>query len=398
MPLRVSKRAEDMPASPIRRLVPFAEEAVARGTKIYHLNIGQPDVESPAEFWAGIASVKQKVLEYGHSAGLRALRERAALAYREIGLEVTTDQLMVTTAGSEAVAFALQVVCDAGDEVIIPEPMYANYLGFAEAAGVRVVPVTTTLADDFRLPGASAFEAKITPKTRAIMICNPGNPTGVVYTRDQLEGLRDLAVRHGLFLIADEVYREFSYLGGRPVSVLELEGLDEHAIMIDSVSKRFSLCGARIGFFVSRNAEVNAAALKFAQARLSPPTLESLGVLAAMETPTEYFAAVRAEYQTRRDLVVRRLRAIPGVRCPQIDGAFYATVELPVDDADHFCRWLLESFSHEGETVMLAPASGFYATEGLGKSEVRIAYVLNLDSLDRAMDLLERALTAYQAS
>ncbi|MCX7799065.1 MAG: pyridoxal phosphate-dependent aminotransferase [Fimbriimonadales bacterium] len=392
---KVSDRAVAMPASPIRRLVPFAEAAQQRGVRIHHLNIGQPDIESPDRFWQAIVAAKPKVVAYSHSAGNPSLRAKAAAFYQANGIDVSPDQLLVTTAGSEAIRFALLSCLDPGDEVILPEPLYANYLGFAVEAGIAVRPIATRIEDDFALPEAEAFEAAIGPRTKAILICNPNNPTGAVFPADQLERLRDLALRHDLFLIADEVYREFNYTG-RPIrSVLQLEGLERHAILVDSVSKRFSLCGARIGFLATRNEEVLASALKLAQARLSPPTIEQIGVEGALDTEEAYFERVRAEYRERRDLLVRRLRAMPGVLCPRIDGAFYAMVRLPIRSADDFCRWLLESFEHRGQTVMLAPGPGFYATPGLGGDEVRIAYVLNQQSLDAAMDCLEAALSQY---
>jgi len=393
----VSARAVAMPASPIRRLVPYAEAAVARGVRIHHLNIGQPDVPAPEEFWRAIRefAAANTVLEYSHSAGNASLRQGVREAYAAIDIPLAEPELIVTTAGSEAISFALMATMNPGDEVLIPEPMYANYLGFAELAGVRVVPLTTRIEDGFALPDASEFAARISPRTRAIMICNPNNPTGTVYDAAQLGALREVVLRHNLFLIADEVYREFNYTGQPVPSVMALEGLDQHAVMVDSVSKRFSLCGARIGFFASRNAAVMSAALRMAQARLSPPMLEQVGVQGALATPATYFEAVRAEYRGRRDLITERLRLVPGALCPRIDGAFYATVRLPIDDADRFCRWLLEEFTHEGQTVMLAPATGFYGTPGLGRDEVRIAYVLNQDRLGEAMTCLEAALHVY---
>lgn len=391
----LSERAQRMPASPIRKLAAYAAQAKSRGVRLYHLNIGQPDIQSPPEFWEAIKSCDLKVLEYSPSQGMPHVLEAVARSYCESGIQVTPEQVMVTTAGSEAIAFALMVLMNPGEEVLIPEPMYANYISFAVAAGVRVVPIQTRLEDHFRLPHAEAFAEKITPRTRAIVVCNPSNPTGTVYTTDQLLGLRELALRHNLTLIADEVYREFNYTGQPVPSVLQLEGLEEHAVMTDSVSKRFSLCGARVGFLVSRNKAFMDAALKFAMARLSPPTLEQYGLLGALRTPKSYFEGLRNEYISRRDLLVGRLRRMPGVLCPDVDGAFYATVRLPIDDGDRFCQWLLESFQHEGSTVMLAPASGFYVTPGLGKNEVRIAYVLNCSDLDKSMDCLEKALDVY---
>ncbi|MBS1716062.1 MAG: pyridoxal phosphate-dependent aminotransferase [Armatimonadetes bacterium] len=391
----ISRRAKAMPASPIRRLVPYAEKALASGKKIYHLNIGQPDVESPVEFWNAVTRSGLKVLEYSHSAGIASLRQKAAESYRAMGIDVATEHVTVCTAGSEALLFAMLATMDIGDEVIVPEPFYANYLGFAGVADVNLVTVPTSIHDGFRLPPVEEFRKRVTSRTKAVLVNNPGNPTGTVYTDDQLEGLRAMALENDLYVIADEVYREFNYTG-RPIkSVLQLEGIDDRAIMVDSVSKRFSLCGARIGFLVCRNADVNAGVLKYAQARLSPPTLESYGVLGALDAPQSYFDGVRSEFVKRRDLLVSRLRAIPGVVCPDIDGAFYAMVELPVDDADEFCKWLLESFDLNGETVMFAPGSGFYEDASLGKRQVRIAYVLECAKLDRAMDCLEAALAAY---
>lgn len=392
---RISDRSVRMPASPIRRLMPFAEAAVARGTKIFHLNIGQPDIASPAEFWRAIHSCKLNLLEYSHSAGIAELRKRIAEKYCEAGINVDWQQIIVCTAGSEALLFALMTCLNPGDEVILPEPFYANYLSFAQVAEAKIVAIPTHIDQNFRLPSIEEFKKRITSKTRAIMINNPGNPTGTIYDEEQLEDLARLAIENDLFIISDEVYREFNYTDKPIKSVLQLEGMDQLGVMVDSVSKRFSLCGARIGFLVSRNVELNANALKYAQARLAPPMLEQLGVLGALEAPQSYFDDVRNEYMSRRDLLCSRLHAMNGVKCPQIDGAFYATVELPIDDADRFCQWLLESFSHNGETVMLSQATGFYSDPELGRRQVRIAYVLEKDKLNRAMDCLEVALTTY---
>lgn len=395
MNVAVSRRGQAMPASPIRKLAAAADEARAKGIEVMHLNIGQPDVASPTEFFDAIRAFAGDHLAYSPSPGLAELREAAAAYYRSRGLDVQANHVTVTTAGSEALSFAMTACLDQGDEVIIPEPMYANYIGFAAMAGVVVRPLMTKIAESFALPGIEEFAAVIGPRTRAILICNPGNPTGAVYTEDQMEGLRQLCLERGLFLISDEVYRDFNY-SGRPIkSVLQLEGMEDRAIMIDSVSKRYSLCGARLGFAVSRSPEINAAILKMAQARLSPPTLGQIGVMGALSAPESYYEGVREEYRRRRDLLVQRLAAMPGVVVPQIDGAFYATVQLPVDDGDKFCEWLLRSFSHNGATLMLAPASGFYSTPGHGQREVRIAYVLNEDRLNAAMDILEAALAAY---
>jgi aspartate aminotransferase len=391
----ISRRAAAMPASPIRKLVPFADGAKARGIHVYHLNIGQPDVAAPESFWTSMHAARLAVLEYSHSAGIAALRSKAAESYRAMGLPVQADDVLVTVGGSEAVAIAMATICDEGDEVIVPEPMYANYIGFASGIGVKVVALPTRIEDDFALPDAAAFAAKITPRTRAILICNPSNPTGTVYSREQLQALRAIAMEHNLYLVSDEVYRDFVYEGDRPLSVLELEGLEDRTVMIDSVSKRFSLCGARIGFMVCRNPNFMAAAVKFAQARLSASTLEMMGVIGALDAPASYFDEVREEYRRRRDLLVRRLQAMPGVLVPKIEGAFYAAVRLPIDDADRFAQWLLEEFSHEGQTVMVAPLTGFYTTPGQGKDEVRIAYVLKEADLEKAMDCLQVALQTY---
>jgi len=393
----LSERAGLMPASPIRKLVPYADAAKARGIEVLHLNIGQPDLEAPEQFWDGIRGTIGKVVEYTHSAGTAGLRKATIELYKAKGIDLKEGQLMVTTAGSEAVNFALMACCNPGDEVIVPEPFYANYLGFATGIGVKIVPITTYVDQDFRLPSAEEFAAKITPRTKAIMICNPSNPTGTIYDRSQLLALRDVVLEHNLFLIADEVYREFNYTASEVPSVLQLEGLEQHAIMCDSVSKRYSLCGARIGFLCSRNADLMDAALRMGQARLSPPAIEQAGVEAASTTPQAYFDAMREEYRHRRDTLVSRLQKMPGVVVPQIDGAFYATVRLPIDDSDKFCQWLLEHFSLNGKTVMMAPGTGFYATPGLGRDEVRMAYVLKAEKIELAMDCLEAALTQYNS-
>ena len=391
----LSQRAGHMPSSPIRKLAPYADAAKARGIDVLHLNIGQPDVPSPDAFWDAIAHHGLKTLEYSPSNGIPALRNRAAHSYTERGIAVTPDQVLVTSSGSEALAFAIGCVCDEGDEVIVPEPMYANYIGFGAYFGAKVVPIATHIETGFALPPAAAFDEVVTSRTRAIIICNPNNPTGTVYSRAQLEALGEVAKKHDLTIIADEVYRDFNYTGHPVPSVLQLPGLDDRVVMTDSVSKRYSLCGARIGFLVTRNTELMGAALRFAQARLSPPTLDSLGVVGAFDTPETYFESMREEYMARRDVVVSLIRSIPGAMCPEIHGAFYATVRLPVDDGDRFCQWLLESFTLENRTVMLAPASGFYVTPGAGHNEVRIAYVLNTERLNQAMDVLEAALEAY---
>ncbi|MDI9641388.1 pyridoxal phosphate-dependent aminotransferase [Geitlerinema splendidum] len=393
--MSLSRRAQSMPASPIRKLAPYADAAKAAGVHVYHLNIGQPDVPSAELFWDAVRGSSLEVLEYSNSAGINELREKSARKYREMGIEVETSEVLITTAGSEALSIAIAAICNEGDEIIVPEPLYANYIGFAASNAVQVVPITTQIEDNFALPDAAEFEKRITSRTKAIIVCNPGNPTGTIYSVDQLRALKNLAIRHNLYLIADEVYREFYFGDERPTSVLQLDGLDEHTIMIDSVSKRFSLCGARIGFLVTRNKALMDAAIRFAQARLSSPTLEMIGVMAALDTPQTYFDEIRDEYRSRRDLLVSRVGSWPGALVPRIDGAFYATVRLPIDDCDRFCQWLLEEFRHENSTVMLAPATGFYSTPGLGKDEVRIAYVLNVNDLSKALDCLEAALTVY---
>jgi len=384
-----------MPASPIRKLAPYADKAKKSGVKVYHLNIGQPDVPSPQQFWDAVKNSNLKVLEYSNSAGIAELREKAAADYRKNNINVATDEVMITTAGSESLSIALNVICNEGDEVIVPEPLYANYIGFAAGTGINVVPIPTSIENNFALPPSEEFARKVTDKTKAIIICNPGNPTGTIYSRGQLQELVAIARKHDLYIIADEVYREFAYDGVRPVSVLQIEGTEEMAIMVDSVSKRYSLCGARIGFFVTHNKEIMDAAVRFAQARLSSPTLDMLGVIGALDTPQSYFDDLRLEYTRRRDLLVSRLRAIPGVICPDIHGAFYATVRLPIDDSDRFCQWMLEEFRHDNATVMMAPGTGFYSTKGSGLDEVRIAYVLNLEDIGSAMDCLEIALQTY---
>jgi aspartate aminotransferase len=392
----VSQRAIDAPPSPIRKLIPYADAAKARGVDVIHLNIGQPDIEAPEEFWRAITENRPRVLEYSHSAGNASLRAKVKRIYEErLGITLGDNDLLVTTAGSEAISFAMMATCNPGDEIIVPEPMYANYLGFAVTAGVKIVPIPTRIEDNFALPTAADFAERITNRTRAILICNPSNPTGTVYDRAQLEALAEICLRHDVYLFADEVYREFNYTDEEVPSVLQLEGMENHAVMMDSVSKRFSLCGARLGFLVSKNQNLMQGALKFAQARLSPPGLAQIGVEGALEVDQSYFDNVRTEYIARRDLLVSRLRKMPGVFCPRIDGAFYAMVKLPIDDADRFCQWLLEDFNYNGKTVMLSPGTGFYATPGVGKDEVRFAYVLNLDRISLGMECLEAALQCY---
>ena len=383
-----------MPASPIRKLVPFAEAAKHAGVKVYHLNIGQPDIETPPAIMEAVRKADIKVLEYSHSAGNESYRKKLVEYYKGVGIEVTHHQILITTGGSEAIQFGFLACLNPGDEVIIPEPFYANYNGFACAAGVTVVPITSQIENGFALPPIADFEKKITSKTKAIVICNPNNPTGYLYSRAELEALRDLCLKYDLYLFSDEAYREFCY-GGTFVSALQLEGLEQHAIVMDTISKRYSACGARIGAFVTRNKNVYDSVMKFAQARLSPPGLAQILGEAAVDLPAHYFDEPKAEYLRRRDLLVNRLNAMDGVFCPNPGGAFYAIARLPIDDSDKFCQWLLEEFRHEKQTVMLAPATGFYGTQGLGKDEVRLAYVLNLADLGAAMDCLEAALKVY---
>lgn len=384
-----------MPASPIRKLVPYAEKAKKAGKTVYHLNIGQPDIETPQVALDAIRNFDHKVIEYSHSAGFESYRTKLAETYRKGGLPVNTEDIIITTGGSEALIFGFMTTCNPGDEVIIPEPFYANYNGFAVTAGLTVVPVTSSIETGFALPPVSEIEAKITAKTKAIVICNPGNPTGYLYSKEELEQLRDIVKKHDLFLFADEVYREFCYDGAQPFSVLNLEGIENNVIMIDSVSKRYSMCGARIGAMVSKNQEVMAAALKFGQARLSPPTVDQVASEAALNTPQSYFDNVVSEYVERRNIMVDGLNSIPGVFCPKPSGAFYCVAKFPVDNAEKFCQWLLEEFEYEGQTVMMAPANGFYSTPGAGLQEARIAYVLNQDSLKKAVVCLEKALEIY---
>ncbi len=391
----ISNKGKNMPASPIRKLVPYAEKAKAAGVKIYHLNIGQPDIATPHEMLDAVHNFDHKVLEYSHSAGNESYRRKLATYYQKNGINVDFTELMITTGGSEAITFGMFSCLDAGDEIIIPEPFYANYNGFATAGNIVVKPITAHIENGFALPAASEFEKLITPKTKAILICNPNNPTGYLYSKEELLALRDLVLKHDLFLFADEVYREFCYDGLKHTSILTLDGIDQNAIVIDSVSKRYSACGARIGALVTRNKEVMATALKFAQARLSPPTIEQVAAEAAVDVPQSYFDEVLEEYTRRRDLLIEGLNRIPGVYCPNPGGAFYAMAQLPIDNSDVFCQWMLESFNHEGRTVMMAPATGFYATLGLGLHEVRIAYVLKLEDLAGALSVLEKALEVY---
>ena len=384
-----------MPESPIRKLVPFAEKAKKNGKQVFHLNIGQPDIQTPQVALDAISNFSKKVVEYSHSAGFESYRIGLSKYYQNIGIEVDHNDLMVTTGGSEALLFALSSCLDQDDEIIIPEPFYANYNGFSKSSGVIVKPITTKIENGFALPDINEFEKLITSKTKAILICNPGNPTGYLYSKEELEILRDIVLKHDLFLFADEVYREFAYDGHVHYSVLSLEGLNDHAVVIDSTSKRYSMCGIRIGCIVSKNKEVISTALKFAQARLSPPTFGQVAAEAALQTPKSYFDKVSSEYLSRRDLLVDSLNKIDGVICPKPKGAFYAIAQLPVDNADKFAQWLLEDFDFNGATLMVAPAEGFYSTPGEGLNQVRIAYVLNKESLIMAIKCLEEALKIY---
>jgi aspartate aminotransferase len=392
--LSVSNRGKIMPASPIRKLVPFAEAAKKKGIKIYHLNIGQPDIETPPEILNAVRNSDFKILEYSHSAGNESYRKKLVEYYRSVNINVDHNEIIITTGGSEAILFGFMSCLDAGDEVIIPEPFYANYNGFAVTAGVTVKPITSSIETGFALPPIEEFEKLITPKTKAIIICNPNNPTGYLYSCEELEVLKQIILKHDLYLFSDEAYREFCY-EGKHFSAMQLEGAENNVILMDTISKRYSACGARIGALITHNKEVLNTTMKFAQARLSPPEFGQILGEAAVDLPADYFEKPKAEYQLRRDTVVKRLNNIPGVFCPNPGGAFYAMASLPIDDADVFCQWLLESFNHNGATLMLAPATGFYGTEGLGKNEVRLAYVLNVDAINSAMDCLEKALEIY---
>ncbi len=383
-----------MPASPIRKLVPYAEAAKKRGTKVFHLNIGQPDIETPSMALEAVRHSDFKVLEYSHSAGNESYRKKLTQYYKKNGIEVSADQIIITTGGSEAILFGFMACLDPGDEVIIPEPFYANYNGFAVAAGVVVKPISSSIETGFALPPIEDFEKAITPKTKAIVVCNPNNPTGYLYSAEEMEILKQIIIKHQLFLFADEAYREFCY-EGKHTSAMHLTGVEEHVVLMDTISKRYSACGARIGAFVTKNKTLLDAVMKFAQARLSPPSFAQILGEAAIDLPANYFDTTKAEYKLRRDTIVKRLNNIPGVFCPNPGGAFYAMAQLPIDDADVFCQWLLEKFSWNNQTVMLAPATGFYSTPGLGKKEVRLAYVLNVASIHLAMDCLEKALEQY---
>ena len=395
MPL-ISSKGKNMPESPIRKLVPYAEKATQLGKKIYYLNIGQPDIKSPKIAMDAVANSTIEVLAYSRSEGSDTYREKIANYYKKNNIQVESNQIIVTTGGSEALLFAMGTICDQDDEIIIPEPFYANYNGFATASGVNIVPVISKIEDNFALPPISEFEKLITPKTKAIIICNPGNPTGYLYSQDEIKKLAKIVLKHNLFLVADEVYREFTYDGDEHYSILQEETLSENGIIIDSVSKRYSMCGARIGCLVSKNKEVIATALKFAQARLSPPTFAQIASEAALETPQSYFDDVIKEYKDRRNTLIENLQQIPGVKVGVPKGAFYCIVELPVENSDHFAQWLLEEFDYEGETIMVAPAAGFYSTNGVGLNQIRIAYVLKKEDLISSVEILKRALKEYR--
>lgn len=391
----ISEKAHVMPASPIRKLVPFAEAAKKAGRKVYHLNIGQPDIETPEVVRRKMQELDLKIVEYSASEGIAAYRQGLVRYYASKNISLAQENIMITTGGSEALVFAFMTCFNPGDEVIIPEPFYANYNGFAVMAGVKVVPVMSSIETGFALPPIQEFEKLITPKTKGILICNPGNPTGYLYSLEELEQLKSIVKKHDLFLMADEVYREFTYDGAVPHSVMNLSGIEDNAIMIDSVSKRYSMCGARIGALITRNRLVMAAALKFAQARLSPPTFGQMASLYALETPQSYFDGVVSEYVKRRDILVDGLNSIPGVICPKPKGAFYCIAQLPIDNSDTFCQWMLETFEYENQTVMMAPATGFYSVPGPGMKQVRLAYVLNQDALKSAVECLKVALEVY---
>jgi len=392
---KISLKGQMMPESPIRKLVPYADAAKKRGIKVYHLNIGQPDIETPETMLNALKTFDQKVIEYSHSAGILSYRQALCAYYKKHDIDITPDDIIIAAGGSEAILFAFQTCLNADDEIIIPEPFYANYNGFAVSAGVTVRPIISDINNGFALPPISEFEKLITPKTKAIMICNPNNPTGYLYSREELESLKEIVKKYDLYLMADEVYREFCYDGKTHFSVMNLKGIEDNVILIDSVSKRYSACGVRIGAMISRNKEVMTTAMKFAQARLSPPSLGQLVSEAAVNTPDSYFEMVQEEYLKRRNIVVELINKMDGAFCPNPKGAFYTVARLPIDDSDRFCQWLLEEFDYNNETLMLAPATGFYSTKGAGKNEVRISYVLNVDDLKKSMKCLEEALKVY---
>ncbi|MFI3287624.1 MAG: pyridoxal phosphate-dependent aminotransferase [Rikenellaceae bacterium] len=395
--LNISKIAEQLPASPIRKLVPYALAAKAKGVKVYHLNIGQPDIESPVEALSAIREYDQKVLEYTHSAGIESYRVKLAEFYNSRGLNIKVEDLLVTTGGSEALFFSMLAICNPGDEIIIPEPFYANYNSFALEAGVKIVPITAVIENGFALPTAEAFERLISPRTRAILICNPNNPTGYLYTQSEIEALKELVLKHNLYLLSDEVYSDFCYDGKKHFSVLELEGAEDNIIMCDSVSKRYSMCGVRIGVIVSRNAAILDAALRMGQARLCAPLLGQVAAEAALDAPQSYFDKVKSQYVERRDFVISALSQMEGVVAPNPGGAFYVVAGLPIDSSENFAQWLLEDYSFEGATVMVAPAQGFYSNpKECVQNQIRIAYVLEIEELRGAMQVLEEAIKVYR--
>jgi aspartate aminotransferase len=393
---QLSNRGFEIPASPIRKLVPYAEDAKKRGIKVYHLNIGQPDIKTPEIAFEAIKKFNVKTAEYTHSAGIESYRKKLADYYKSVGIELSFEDIMITTGGSEAIIFAFMIALNPGDEVIIPEPFYTNYNGFAVQAGIKIIPVTSYIENGFALPPVSEFEKLITPNTKGILVCNPNNPTGYLYSEDELKQLKDLVLKHDLYLFADEVYREFCYDGNKHFSVMEMEGLEEHAVLFDSVSKRYSECGIRIGALISRNKKIMEAALKFGQARLSPPLFGQVAAEASLNVDKTYFTEVYNEYIERRNFVIEALNNITGVFAPKPKGSFYTVISLPVEDAEDFCIWLLKDFNYQGETVMLAPANGFYSTPGAGKCQVRLAYVLKIDDLKRSVKILEEALKVYK--
>jgi aspartate aminotransferase len=392
---KTSKKGIQMPPSPIRKLVPYAEKAKKEGKKIYHLNIGQPDIETPQIMLDAIHQYPNRIIEYSHSAGIESYRKKLTKYYNKFDIHLDYSEIIVTTGGSEAISIATMSCFDPGDEILIAEPFYANYNGFTTQANVKVVPIRSYIENSFALPPISEFEKYITPSTRGIMICNPSNPTGYLYSKEELLALRDLVIKYDLWLFSDEVYREFCYDGKKFFSALLLEGIEQNVVMLDSISKRYSACGVRVGALISRNKELMATALKFAQARLSPPAIGQVAAEAGIDTPDSYFNNVISEYVARRDYIVEALNKLEGVFCPKPSGAFYCIARLPIDNSDRFCQWLLESFSFENETVMLAPATGFYSHPEYGTNEVRIAYVLKIDDLKKAMKCLEQALLSY---
>lgn len=392
---KISNKGKMMPSSPIRKLVPYSDEAKKRGIKVYHLNIGQPDIETPKEAIKALQNEKIEVLAYSHSAGILSCRKKVAEYYKRWSIDVTEEEIILTAGGSEAILFAFNSCLDPGDEVIIPEPFYANYNGFAVSSGVVVKPIVSVIDNGFALPSIEEFEKLITPKTKAIMICNPNNPTGYLYSKEELKALAAIVKKYDLFLMADEVYREFAYDGAEIFSVMNLKEIEQNVILLDSISKRYSACGARLGMFITKNKEVYKTAMKFAQARLSPPSFAQIFTEAAVDTPSSYFDEVQKEYIARRNVVVESINKMEGCYCPNPKGAFYAVARLPIDDSDRFCQWLLEDFNYKGETVMFAPATGFYSTPGKGKDEVRISYCLNVNDMKASMKCLEEALKVY---